>query len=49
MLKNLLILCPDSAVILDMCCVLLDFKLTKSMNDGNAIQFWLFTMRAVSH
>jgi len=31
-----------------MCCVLLDFKLSKSMNDGNTIQFWLFAMRAVS-
>ena len=48
MLKNLLILCPASPVILDMCCVLLDFKLSKTLNDGSAIQFWLFTMRAVS-
>lgn len=35
-----------------MCCVLLDFKLSKSMHDkkadGNTIMFWLFTMRAVS-
>jgi len=32
-----------------MCCVLLDYQLTKSLNDANAIQFWLFTMRAVSY
>lgn len=35
-----------------MCCVLLDFKLSKSLHnkkaDGNTIMFWLFTMRAVS-
>ena len=31
-----------------MCCVLLDFQLARSLNDSNAIQFWLFTMRAVS-
>lgn len=48
MLKNLLCQCPASPVILEMCTVLLDYKLTRSMNDGNAIQFWLFTMRATS-
>lgn len=48
MLKNLVVMCPASPVILDMCCDLLDFKLSKSLNDGNSIQFWLFTMRAVS-
>lgn len=31
-----------------MCCALLNFKLEKSLNDGLAVQFWLFTMRAVS-
>lgn len=53
MLKSLITQCPTSSVILDMCCVLLDFKLSKSMHDkkadGNTIMFWLFTMRAVSH
>ena len=48
MLKNILCQSPASAVILQMCCVLLDYQLTRSLNDGNAIQFWLFTMRAVS-
>ena len=48
MLKNLVVMCPASSVILSMCCDLLDFKLSKSLNDGNSIQFWLFTMRAVS-
>jgi hypothetical protein len=48
MLKNLVVMCPASPVILNMCCDLLDFKLSKSLNDGNSIQFWLFTMRAVS-
>ena len=48
MLKNLVVMCPASPVILDMCCDLLDFKLSKSLNDGNSIQFWLFTMRAIS-
>lgn len=31
-----------------MCIALLDAKLTISLNDGNLIQFWLFTMRAVA-
>jgi len=31
-----------------MCCALLDFQLARSLNDSNAIHFWLFTMRAVS-
>jgi hypothetical protein len=52
MLKSLIVQCPSSSVILDMCCVLLDFKLSKSMiennADGNTIMFWLFTMRAVA-
>lgn len=52
MLKSLITQCPGSEVILDMCCVLLDFKLSKSLHDkkadGNTIMFWLFTMRAVS-
>lgn len=48
MLKNLLIQCPSSPVILDMCCTLLNFKLSKTLNDGSTMQFWLFTMRAVS-
>ena len=48
MLKNLLIQCPSSPVILDMCCTLLDFKLSKTLNDGSTMQFWLFTMRAVA-
>ena len=48
MLKNLLIQCPSSPVILDMCTTLLNFKLSKSLNDGSTLQFWLFTMRAVS-
>jgi len=48
MLKNLLIQCPASPVILDMCCTLLNFKLAKTLNDGSTMQFWLFTMRAVS-
>jgi hypothetical protein len=48
MLKNILCQSPSSAVILQMCCVLLDYQLSRSLNDGNAIQFWLFTMRAVS-
>ena len=49
MLKNLLCQCPTSPVILQMCCVLLNFKLDHSLNDSTAIQFWLFTMRAVSN
>lgn len=49
MLKSLLCLCPNSPVILQMCCELLDFQLTKSLNDSTTILFWLFTMRAVSH
>jgi hypothetical protein len=52
MLKSLITQCPSSQVILDMCCVLLDFKLSKSLTDkkadGNTIMFWLFTMRAVA-
>lgn len=48
MLKNLLIQCPSSPVILDMCCTLLNFKLAKTLNDGSTMQFWLFTMRAVA-
>lgn len=48
MLKNLLVQCPASPVILDMCCTLLNFKLSKTLNDGSTMQFWLFTMRAVS-
>ena len=31
-----------------MCTTLLNFKLSKSLNDGSTLQFWLFTMRAVS-
>ena len=49
MLKNLLIQCPSSPVILDMCCTLLNFKLSKTLNDGSTMQFWLFTMRAVAN
>ena len=48
MLKNLLVQCPGSPVILEMCCTLLNFKLSKTLNDGSTMQFWLFTMRAVS-
>jgi len=48
MLKNLLVQCPSSPVILDMCCTLLNFKLSKTLNDGVTMQFWLFTMRAVA-
>lgn len=48
MLKNLLVQCQASPVILDMCCTLLNFKLSKTLNDGSTMQFWLFTMRAVS-
>ena len=47
MFKNLLIICPSSAVVLNLCCDLLDYKLTQSLNDGNTVAFWLFTMRAV--
>jgi len=49
MLKSLLIQCPSSQVILDMCCTLLNFKLSKTLNDGTTMQFWLFTMRAVAN
>lgn len=49
MLKTLLIQCPSSPVILDMCCTLLNFKLSKTLNDGSTMQFWLFTMRAVAN
>ena len=49
MLKNLLIQCPSSPVILEMCCTLLNFKLSKTLNDGSTMQFWLFTMRAVAN
>ena len=31
-----------------MCCTLVDFKLSKSMNDGSAMQFWLFTIRVAA-
>ena len=31
-----------------MCIALLDNKLANGLNDGNLIQFWLFTMRAVA-
>ncbi len=48
MLKTLLIQCPSSPVILDMCCTLLNFKLSKTLNDGSTMMFWLFTMRAVA-
>lgn len=48
MLKNLLTQFPTSSVILEMCCALLNFKLEKSLNDGTAVQFWLFTMRATA-
>ena len=48
MFKNLLIICPHSPIILNKCCDLLDFMLTKNINDMNTVAFWLFTMRAVS-
>ena len=32
-----------------MCCTLLNFKLSKTLNDGGTMQFWLFTMRAVAN
>ena len=48
MFKNLLVQSPSSPVILAMCCDVLNYKLTKSMNDGSTMQFWLFTMRAVA-
>ena len=37
MLKNLLIQCPSSPVILEMCCTLLNFKLSKTLNDGSTM------------
>ena len=48
MFKNMLIICPNSPIILNICCDLLDYKLNQSLNDYNTITFWLFTMRAVS-
>lgn len=47
MLKNLFVLKPDSQVILDICVSVLDHKLSKK-SDSMLIQFWLFTIRAVS-
>ena len=47
MLKNLFALQPSSAVILEMCISVLDFKLSKKP-DSMVIHFWLFTTRAVS-
>ncbi len=47
MLKNLFALQPTSAVILEMCVAVLDFKLAKKP-DSMVVQFWLFTTRAVS-
>ena len=49
MFKNLLILCPQSSIILTKCCDLLDYMLNKSITDWNTVRFWLFTMRAVSN
>jgi hypothetical protein len=46
MLKNLFALQPSSAVILEMCISVLDFKLSKKP-DSMVIHFWLFTTRAV--
>ena len=48
MFKNLLIQCPSSHIVLEMCCTLIDFKLSRSINDGPAMQFWLFTIRAAA-
>ena len=48
MLKNLLVICPQSPIILNKCCDLLDYMLNKDMNDFCTVAFWLFTMRAVS-
>lgn len=31
-----------------MCVALLNFKLSKTLNDGSTMQFWLYTMRAVA-
>lgn len=47
MLKNLFALQPSSAVILDMCISVLDFKLSKKP-DAMVIQFWLFATRAMN-
>lgn len=47
MFKNLFALSPTSAVILEMCISVLDFKLAKKP-DSMVIQFWLFTTRAAS-
>ena len=47
MLKNLITQCSKSSVILEMCCVLLDFKMSKSLKDSNPMSFWLFTCRAI--
>ena len=47
MLKNLFALQQSSAVILEMCISVLDFKLAKKP-DSMVIQFWLFTTRAVT-
>ena len=47
MLKNLFILQPESSVILEMCASVLDFKLAKNQ-ESMLIQFWVFTIRAVS-
>ena len=48
MFKNLLVICPNSHVILNISCDLLDYMLNKNINDWNTVAFWLFTMRAVS-
>ena len=47
MLKNIFALQPTSPVVLDMCVAVLDFKLAKKP-ESMLIQFWLFTIRAVS-